>query len=369
MFYLAAARNAILTGVNRTTTVITGATILAGIELRRVEDVALVIENGTIVSIVPQTEAPDDAMRVDATGTMLMPGFIDAHVHIGFYDPAQIVSRGVTTARDLGWPPERIYPLVEASRDPGFEGPTILAAGPMLTVPLGYPTRAAWAPPGTGRVVTSRDDAKEAVARTAREGASVIKVALNPAVGPTLDGGTLGTIVTQAHERDLKVTGHVTGLKELDKALDAGVDELAHMLMGPRRIPARTIERMVSSGMTIVPTLSIRVGLDRRIAIDNLKRFFRAGGRVVYGTDLGNAGPRPGIEKREVTAMAKAGMSAREIVASATVDSAAYLGLDNTGALDEGRDADIVAIGGDALDDVKALTNVRMVWRKGRRVR
>lgn len=355
--------------MQQTTTVITGATILAGADLRRVEDASLAIENETIVSIGPQTEARHDARRVDASGMTLMPGFIDAHVHIGFYDPARVVRGGVTTVRDLGWPPERIYPLVEASHDPGFDGPAILAAGPMLTAPGGYPTRAAWAPPGTGRVVASPDDAKAAVASTAQEGASVIKVALDPAVGPTLDRDTLRTIVTQAHERDLRVTGHVAGLKELDKSVDAGLDELAHMLIGRRRIPARTIERMVTSGMTIVPTLSIRFGLDRRIAIDNLERFFRAGGRVVYGTDLGNAGPGPGIEKREVEAMAAAGMTARAIIASATVDSAAWLGLDGTGVLGKGKDADIVAVSGDALDDPKALTNVAMVWRKGRRVR
>jgi imidazolonepropionase-like amidohydrolase len=117
-----------------------------------------------------------------------------------------------------------------------------------------------------------------------------------------------------------------------------------------------------------VPTLSIRFGRDHPIAVDNLARFFSAGGNVIYGTDLGNDGPKPGIDRREVSAMNKAGMSPRDVIASATVSSARYLGLETRGVLAAGMDADIVAVDGDPLRDVTALTHVRMVWREGRRV-
>jgi imidazolonepropionase-like amidohydrolase len=228
--------------------------------------------------------------------------------------------------------------------------------------------RASWAPPGTGRPVRSPDEATEAVVRTADEGADVIKVALNPAAGPTLDRETLEAIVDRAHELGLRVTGHVYGLAELDKALDAGMDELAHMLMSAERIPDKTIERMVGQGMTVVPTLSIRFGRDQEIAVDNVARFVSAGGRIVYGTDLGNEGPKPGIDRREIEAMQRTGMSGRDIIFSATVHAARYLKLESKGVLAPGMDADLVAVAGDPLSDIRSLTRVKLVWREGRRV-
>ena len=135
---------------------ITGSTALLGHDLEPVEDAVVVFEGARIVDAGPSraTPVPDAAEIVDGSRKTLMPGFIDAHVHIGFYDPSDVVAGGVTTVRDLGWPPDRIAPLMSASRADGFAGPTIVAAGPMLTAPDGYPTRAAWAPQGTGREVS-----------------------------------------------------------------------------------------------------------------------------------------------------------------------------------------------------------------------
>ena len=306
---------------------------------------------------------------LDATLLTLMPGFIDAHVHIGFYDPAEVLQGGVTTVRDLAWPPAQIFPLAERSREPGFDGPLILAAGPMHTTPGGYPTRAAWAPSGTGRAVTGPDDAATAVSEAAAQGATVIKVALNPAVGPTLDLRTLSALIEAAHDAGLRTTGHVYGLEELEKALDAGLDELAHMLMSDEAIPDATMNRMVEQGMVVVPTLSVRSGSDLRCAIDNLERFRAAGGWVVYGTDLGNEGPRPGIDPREIAGMSDAGMDGRAVIQSATVDAAKWLGLEGQGILEAGRAADIVGVRGDPLANPTALSDVALVIREGRVVR
>jgi imidazolonepropionase-like amidohydrolase len=353
------------------TVAITGADVLVGTDLAVVSDATVVATDGAIdrIGSAADVGVPRDVHTADASGLVIVPGFIDAHVHIGFYDPADVLAGGVTTARDLAWPPELIHPLARRSAAPDFDGPTVIAAGPMLTAPGGYPGRAGWAPPGTAREVATLDDARAAVARTSDEGACVIKVALNPAVGPTLDGEVLRAIVDAAHARGLKVTGHVHGVAELIKALNAGMDELAHMLMSTEPIPNSIIDRMVEQRMVVVPTLSIRFGRDQRIAIDNLDRFVAAGGSIVYGTDLGNAGPRPGIDGREVRALAKAGLSGSAIIAAATVDSAAWLGLSSKGVIAPGMDADLVAVAGDPLREPKALTNVRMVWRGGRRAR
>lgn len=349
-------------------TVISGGRALLGEALRPVDDAVVVVHEGEIVAAgrAEDIDVPAGARRVDASGTTLVPGFIDAHVHIGFAAPRRVLAGGVTTVRDLAWPPRLIWELVERSERDGFDGPSIIAAGQMLTAPGGYPLAAGWAPQETGRPVADPAEASGAVAEQVERGAAVIKIALNPPAGPVLDGATLRAIVTAAHESGRRVTGHVHGLSELRKAVDAGVDELAHMLMSQERIPDSLLELMVRKDMTIVPTLAVRFGRDRRIAIDNTRRFLAAGGRVVYGTDLGNAGPRPGIDPREVKAMTQAGMSPTEIIASATVESARYLGLERSGVLAPGMRADIVALQGDAVATAKALTRVVMVWRDGR---
>lgn len=353
--------------MSTTTLVIRGGTALVGPSLDPLEDAVLIIEGGVIVEVGPSSRVaiPEDAEVVDASGMTLVPGFVDAHVHIGFADPDEVLAGGVTTVRDLAWPPESIWPLAERSKDPGFDGPLIVAAGQMLTTEGGYPTRAGWAPEGTGLVVDGPGEAAAAVDAQADAGANVIKVGLNTLAGPTLDLETLSAIVDRAGERGLAVTGHVDNVEQLEKALDAGMTELAHMLPGGEEIPDRVIERMVDAGMTVVPTLSILDGPELQAAIDNLARFLAAGGRVVYGTDLGNAGPQPGIDPTEIGAMTAAGMSPQEIVASATVEAARLLGLDDIGILAEGMAADLVALGGVPLADPRELTNVQMVWRRG----
>jgi imidazolonepropionase-like amidohydrolase len=350
-------------------TYITGATALVGADLDPVEDAVIELRGATIAAVGPRSEiAPRDKTRViDATGTTLVPGFIDAHVHIGFYDPSEVLRGGVTTVRDLGWPPQIIFPLARRSKSPEFPGPRILAAGPMLTVDGGYPTRSSWAPDGTGLVISHAAEVPRTIADLKSQDASIVKVALNPVAGPVLDASTLKTIVKEAHDAGLKVTGHVTGLAELEKAIDAGMDELAHMLMSPEAIPRHLVEQMVAGDMAVVPTLAIRSGRDRRMAVANLRAFRASGGKVLYGTDLGNSGVSPGMDPNEVRLMSKAGMSPLDIVRSATVDSASRLGLHDRGVIAPGRQADLVALAGQ-LDRATDLTRVEMVWRAGARI-
>jgi imidazolonepropionase-like amidohydrolase len=344
---------------------ITGATALVGPSLTPIENAAVIVEGRAVAAVGPAAGMDMPRGAVTQVEGTLIPGFIDSHVHIGFYEPHDVLIGGVTTVRDLAWPPKVIAELAARSHADDFDGPTIVAAGPMLTAPGGYPTRAGWAPPGTGVEIAGTDQVERAVAGVAEAGFSIVKVALNPPVGPTLDLDTLSAIVRAAHDRGLRVTGHIYGIHELRKAITAGVDELAHMLMSDERIPVSLIEEMVSADMTIVPTLSVFPTPGRRTAIANLHAFRSAGGRVIYGTDLGNEGPVPGIDPTEVDAMAQAGMSGGDIIRAATVDAAAWLGLTGVGVIDRGADADMVLVGGDPLTEPRDLTEVRTVWRRG----
>lgn len=340
--------------------------VLWGPGLELVENATVAFRDGRVDGPSASRAASDEV--VEGAGLLLVPGFVDAHVHIGFVDPTDVLRRGVTTVRDLGWPPRAIFDLARTSRSPGFDGPLILPVGPILTAPGGYPARAAWAPPGTAREVGDPAAAAAAVRELVRQGAWSIKFALNPPVGPVLGRDALTAIVDAAHEAGRKVTGHVHGTGELAKAVECGVDELAHMLMSEEELDDASIAALVDAGITVVPTLSIRFGRDRALAVANLTRFRAAGGHVVYGTDLGNEGPAPGIDRTEVRALAEAGFDSRGIVRAATVDAASHLGLDAKGVLADGMDADAVAVPLDALEAPEKLCDVRAVWREGRRV-
>ena len=236
----------------------------------------------------------------------------------------------------------------------------------MLTCPDGYPTRAAWAPEGTGRVVAGVDDARAAVAERVAEGAAIVKVALNPAVGPVLDASTLTAICEAAHEHDLQVTGHIYGLGELHKALEAGIDELAHMLMSPERIPDETLSRMVENGVTVRsdpvdPGADVPNSLRSTTSNVSSPRAAPASTGPISGTK----GPAPASMHPRSRPWQPQGWTDRSIVASATARAAKALGLTNVGVLEPGMQADIVGVNGNPLEDPRALADVRFVMRAG----
>ncbi|HET7481685.1 MAG TPA: amidohydrolase family protein [Actinomycetota bacterium] len=347
------------------TLAISGGTVLVGRDLRAERDATVVVSDGRIAAAGTGVAIPADATTIDATGATVVPGFIDAHVHIGFVDPIDVLRGGVTTVRDLAWPPEKIFPLAAASLEEGFAGPLVLCAGPMITAPGGYPTRAAWAPRGTGVEIGTVDDARRVVTDVVARGATVVKIALNAAVGPTLPAELVAAIVEAAHARKRKVTAHIDGLDELVKALDAGIDEMAHVLMSADHIPEEVVDRIVEQGVAVVPTLSIFSGRSRHIAIENVARLAAAGARIVYGTDLGNAGPRPGIDRREIDGLRDAGFTPMDIIRSATVTSAEWLDLETKGAIESGADGDLVIVEGDPATDAGDLTKIRRALRGG----
>jgi imidazolonepropionase-like amidohydrolase len=317
---------------------------------------AQVVCDGGVVTYAGDATRIDHADRDVFVDGFLMPAVADRHVHIGLSDPAAVLLGGVTAVRDLAWPPERIFPLADASEMPSFEGPLILAAGPMLTGPGGYPTQDSWAPPGTGREVKDAEDAAAAVEELARLGSAVIKVSLNAEAGPTPSDAALAAICDAAHAADLPVTAHAQGAGQVERALGAGVDELAHTPWTPL---SPDVIHTAASRIRIVSTLDIlSFGRDTpeiRAALDNLRRFHDAGGTVVYGTDLGNGSIPPGIHSREGRLIAEAGLTKEEVLATMI-----------RAPLEPDAPADLVAVGGNALEDLSVLDHVRLVVRAGR---
>lgn len=346
---------------------------------RLVEDPLVVMESGRVVfagpagrggvaalveeappatsSRGPGPPRPDEEIHVSG---FLMPGVVDRHVHIGLSDPGAVVAGGVTGVRDLAWPAEVIFSLAEASETSSFTGPLIRAAGPMITAPGGYPTRAGWGPKGTGLEVRGAEEAGAAAHRLLERGAAVLKVSLNAEAGPTLTDEQLVAVCEVAHEAQTTVTAHVQGKGQAARALGAGVDEFAHCPWS-ERLSDGLIDA-AARRMRIVSTLDIlsygRDTPELRTAADNMRRFVAAGGRVAYGTDLGNGPIPPGIHVGEAWHLLAAGLT-HERILEALIHRP----------LAPGEPADLVGLRGDPLHDLEALGEVELVIRAGRRMR
>jgi imidazolonepropionase-like amidohydrolase len=320
-----------------------------------IEDAQIVCEGAlvTYAGAATAIQIADREVRVDG---FVMPAVADRHVHIELSEPASVLAGGVTAVRDLGWPVERIFPLADASEMPSFDGPLIRAAGPMLTAPGGYPMRDGWAPPGTGRELTSPEDAVVAVEELARLGAAAIKVSLNAEAGPTPSDAELAGICDAAHAAELPVTAHAQGKGQVERALGAGVDELAHT---PWIRLSDEVIQAASAQMRIVSTLDIlSFGHDTpeiRTALDNLRRFHVAGGTITYGTDLGNGSIPAGIHTREALLLVEAGLEPEEVLETMI-----------RAPLEPDAPADLIGLRTSPLEDLRALDDVRLVIRAGR---
>ncbi|WP_061267852.1 amidohydrolase family protein [Cellulosimicrobium funkei] len=299
--------------------------------------------------------------RAGDGGTWLPP-LADAHVHLGLVDPVAVRRGGIAVVYDLGWVPDvaRTWP-----GRPGF--PAVAFAGAFLTAPGGYPSDRSWAPAGSVEEVGSPEAAVAAVDRQVAAGASFVKVALHSGAGPVPDDATLAALVGHAHARGRDVVAHVEGRGMAARAFEAGVDRLAHApfserlpddllaaMAGPRPAdhaptPGRARDhrrKTVENGpnpvfggvgrvgpvgpvgrVSWVSTLDVHgwgsPTAEQDVAIDNVRRFVALGGTVVYGTDLGNGPLPPGVNARELRALAEAGLDARALLGAIAHDGAA----------------------------------------------
>ena len=246
-----------------------------------------------------------------------LPAFVDHHVHLHLIDSGSLARRGIAAVVDLGGDPAAL-----ARRPEGL--PRIAFAGAFLTVPGGYPDGRSWAPRSVVRYVTDasrhpgvHDGARTAVDEQADAGAKVIKVALHADAGPVLTDEALAAVVASATERGLPVVAHAQGPGQVDRAIAAGVSVLAHTPFDAP-VSRRTLARAVAAGQAWISTLDIHRGADRERAIANLRAFAARGGRVLYGTDLGNGSLPLGVNRRELLALIEAGVRGDALVAALT---------------------------------------------------
>jgi imidazolonepropionase-like amidohydrolase len=348
------------TGGSGTFLVLLG-TLIDGTGAEPVPDAALVIQGDRIVAVGPRAEIsiPPGAQIIELPQATILPGFINTHVHYSHstFNRRTWAQGGVTTVREVGARVNETDVFEKRDRLNAVpEYARALTAGPIVTVPRGYPVGNF--PPLT---VTSPDDARGKIDQLIDDGADVIKITMESGAGPILSLETATAIVDTAHARGIPVTVHVTRLCDLIQALDAGVDNIAHMIREPA--PDAVIQRMVEAGVTWVPTLEPFGGRDS----GNLRRFIDAGGMVAMGNDSGLlVGIVVGMPMPEIEYMQAAGMTPLEIIVAST-RNAAYVcdRLSTLGTLEIGKYADVLVVEGDPLQDLQVLKNVRLVVHSG----
>ncbi|MEV6166485.1 amidohydrolase family protein [Streptomyces sp. NPDC052052] len=386
--------------------------LLHGPAGRAQEDGAVRVTGSTITDVGPYDDvvsraAPGTEVMRFAKGTLL-PGLIDAHVHLAFDDhsddpvgalraagaPAlalnaagaalRLLGSGVTTVRDLGDRDGVGVALRDSIRDGVLPGPRILAAGAPVTVPGGH----CWFLGGEAQGI---DGVRAVVRANLAAGADLIKVM---ATGGTLTPGgpapaepqfsvaELKVAVKEAHAAGSRVAAHVHGVAGVEVALDAGVDTLEHCSFisaagpaaGPENRPD-VIDRIAESGTFVCPTYSgsldraaAGIGNDRlRPWLDVVLRQHERGVRLIAGTDAGI--PGAGFDEYAVGLgwFVRAGLPAPTVVEMATSRAAEALGLsDVTGRLAPGLDADLLVVQGDPRQDISVLGAPEMVVARGR---
>jgi imidazolonepropionase-like amidohydrolase len=374
----------------------------------------LLVEGGLIREL--GGAAPDGVERLQFPDATMLPGLIDAHVHLCFDTSPDPVARlaerndeaalehmaraandalraGVTTVRDLGARGDLIFRLRERIESGAVVGPHVLAAGRPLTIERGH----CWFLGGV-----ARDEAQllDLVRSEIERGADVIKImATGGAMTPTSDpsrpqfvAATLHKAVDLAHNLGRPVAAHAHSRAGIRDALAAGVDTLEHGTFvgedGPR-VHDEDLLLMRDTGTVLVPTL-IPIAARTRIAGANggalapdvsadefwerrradVGRLYAAGAHMIAGSDCGVANIPHHAIIDEIACLAAVGMSASAALAAATAQSADGLGLTSmTGRLKPGLRADVLIVEGDPLADLDALRHPLAVFKSGLRVR
>ena len=372
----------------------------------------LVVEGNKIVAVNP-VSPPSADKTIDLGDRTLLPGLFDMHTHVtlDFYtgnhwttaavkeSPAdwalygvefgrQTLNAGFTTIRDAGaWPGFPDVALMRAVDAGRVIGPRIYPAGHYLSITGGHCDVTGFAPgvmelgPNQG-IANGVDEILRAVRYQAKHGVKVIKVCATSGVfsagkepgAQQYSDLELRTIVEEATRQGLKVMAHAHGSEGIMAAVKAGVASIDHGSM----LTPQIIKEMKKRGTYYVPTLYLAdIPLPENTPQDTvdksnyLKPFieesFRmavdSGVNIALGTDSGVI--RHDETGQEFHAMVRRGMTPLHALQSATINAADLLGVSDRAELKAGKLADIIAVDGNPLVDIKVMEQVRFVMKDG----
>src|SRR5262245_47879482 len=382
-------------------------------------DQIIVIRGSLIDSVgdAARTKIPQDATVIDLSKATVLPGLIDSHTHIllqgedpaeGGYDAnilkyplalraaratvsvRRALEQGFTLLRDLetegaGYADVGIKQAIDGGYIPG---PRLRVATRAISTTGGYPLEG-YAPelemPKGVQIIDGPVEARKATREQLDHGADWIKVYMTHrswvgkngelASQPTLTLEELKAIVDETHGWGKKVACHAYSGIGLQRALDGGCDSIEHGL----QISDAQIAQMLKQGTWYCPTISVyytdwgppdspegqRDRLRASAHEESFKKALKAGVKIVFGTDMGGI-PWTESIAQEFPRMVDLGMSPTEAIKSATSRAADMLDMAaQVGVLAPGAYADIVAVSGDPLQDIKQLGNVEFVMKDG----
>lgn len=316
---------------------------------------AVVVDSKGIVDYIGPAvpgRLPADLQVIGGDGFWIGPGVVDAHVHLAFGSVDDCLWRGLVGVRDLGAPTESARGWRTGHRRPPRGRPFVAVAGPILTAPRGYPSRTGqWGSGGFATFVEAPAQAKQVVHRVVAHGADVVKIALEPGgVGwPVPEPAVVRAVVEAAHATGLSVVAHALRVDMVRRAVDGGVDELAHT--PTERLPDDLVEHIAEARVAVVSTLQTFFSAGSgRAAAANAAALHRAGVVLRYGTDLGNDGTVMGVDPRELDRLADAGLGRLGALRAATELAAQSPGLrGRSGHLRVGEPAALVVLPGNPV--------------------
>jgi len=382
-------------------------------------DQMIVIHGNRIESVTDaaSTKVPPGATVIDLSAATLLPGLIDCHTHIflqgeepaqGGYDAnilnaplalraarATVAARraleqGFTTLRDVETEGAGYGDIgVKQAIDQGYiPGPRLFVSTRAISTTGGYPLEG-YAPeldmPKGAQIVDGPVEARKATREQLDHGADWIKVYMTHRswVGrngelvsqPTLTVDELRAIVDETHGWGKKVACHAYGGIGLHRALDGGCDSIEHGL----DLDDAAIAQMLKQGTWYVPTISAYYhdwapadtpgGQRDRLRVSlhepSFKKALKSGVKIAFGTDMGGI-PWSEPIAQEFPRMVDLGMSPMDAIQSATSRAATMLDMDGKiGVIAPGAFADVIAVSGDPLRDIKALGTVQFVMKNG----
>ncbi len=386
---------------------------------RVLEQHTVVVRDGKVAEVLAGAQAVAGAKTIDLSGHTCTPGWTDLHVHLSSesspkayeeefrLDDTDFAFRsvgyakktllaGFTSVRDLGG--DVTLHLRDAINHGLVDGPRIWAAGTSIGTTGGHadPTNGYNAelahlvgPPGpTEGVVNSVDDARQAVRQRYKEGSDVIKITATGGVlsyaksadAPQFTVEEIRSIVDTAKDYGYGVAAHAHGAEGMKRAVLGGVTSIEHGTY----MDAEIMSLMKQKGTWYVPTISagrfvadkakidgyfpeiVRPKAERVGALiqETAAKAYRNGVKIAFGTDMG-VGPH-GENAREFIYMVEAGMPAAAALQAATINAAQVLGVDDQGVIETGKRADIVAMPGNPLEDIRAVLGVDFVMKDGK---
>ncbi len=375
----------------------------------RVLDHATVIVEGEKIVKVAGSDLviPRNATIIDLDGRMLLPGFVDCHVHImidGSPDPMAAVAHhslhmvtllasmhakntllaGVTTARDMGGADNVDIAIRDAIRNGIIPGPRMLVSGRQICMTGGQ----GWE---FGREADGPDEVRKAAREQIKAGCDIVKLMatggiMTPGSKPgaaELTEEELRAGVEEAHRSNRKSASHAQGTEGILNSLRAGIDSIEHGFF----LNEECVSLMVKNNIPLVPTFAPGDMIEKAAAfgvpeyiveksrlvlkshIQSLAMVREANILIGMGADCGTPLLPHGTNLVELVSLFQNGFTAEEALSIGTINGAKILGLDHQiGTIEEGKQADLLVIAGNPINDISILTqpeNIPFILQRG----